>query len=87
VSDERDKMGEPEEKFAKMGDVEAHKLQSRMGEPDEKFESDEDDVEAHKMGAAAARMGSEPDEKFESDEDDVEAHMLGSKHTPGKLQN
>jgi hypothetical protein len=84
VSDERDKMGETEERFAKMGDVEAHRMGS---EPDEKFESDEDDVEAHKMGAAAARMGSEPDEKFESDEDDVEAHMLGSKHTPGKLQN
>lgn len=57
MSDERDKMGETEEKFAKMGDVEAHKMGSapdekfaKMGEPDEKFESDDDDVEAHMLG-------------------------------------
>jgi hypothetical protein len=48
VSEERDKMSEPEEKFAKDGDdVEAHKYLTKMGEPDEKFETDEDDVEAH----------------------------------------
>jgi hypothetical protein len=51
VSEERDKMGAPEEKFANDDDVEAHKLLSKMGEPDEKFETDEDDVEAHMLGS------------------------------------
>jgi hypothetical protein len=47
------RMGEPEDKFARMGepeDVEAHKLNQRMGETEEqdKFAAtDEDDVEAH----------------------------------------
>jgi hypothetical protein len=84
MSDERDKMGEPEAE-----DVEAHKL-SRMGEAEDKRDKiaatdDGDDVEAHKMN----RMGEAEDKIAATDEggDDVEGHMLGQKHSSGKMSS
>lgn len=51
MSEEREKLSAPEEKFAKNDDdVEAHKLSTKMSEPEEKFETDDDDVEAHMLG-------------------------------------